>query len=182
MKSTIIIPFDTVYALRRHFFQNELEQGAFLFSRPERGDAELRLVVEDSYLVPPRGWEVQMEVYLQMRDSERAKIMKLARDRDLAAIDCHSHPNSGENVWFSPSDIAGITEFAQYAKWKLDGRPFAAMVWGEKSVDAVMWQAEFAGAEPVTEVQIIGTKHERFLPRGSWFRSLRGKHRFSPYE
>jgi hypothetical protein len=140
------------------------------------------MIVEDFYLVPPRGWEVQMEVYLQMRDSERAKIMKLARDKDLAAIDCHSHPHAGDDVWFSPSDVAGITDFAQYAKWKLGGKPFAAMVWGEESVDAVIWQGGFTGAERVDSILIVGGTDGILRPKDSWFTTPRGTHRFSDYE
>jgi hypothetical protein len=181
VKNAIVIPSATARTLRGHFFQNEVEQGAFLFARPDTAAAGVRLVVEDLYLVPPLGWEVQMEVYLQMRDSERAKIMKLARDKNLAAIDCHSHPQAGQDVWFSPSDVAGIMEFAQYARWKLDGKPFAAMVWGEASVDAVVWHGSFSQAERVDEIH-VGNPPRVLIPNGSWFRPPRGRHRFAAYE
>jgi hypothetical protein len=85
-------------------------------------------------------------------------------------------------VWYSPSDVAGITDFAQYAKWKLDGKPFAAMVWGEQSVDAVLWQGEFADAERVALVKIVGNSNQTLIPTGSWFHTPRAKHRFVSYE
>lgn len=182
MTNTIIIPSSIAATLRQHFFQNEVEQGAFLFAQARHDGGELQLDVADFYLVPARGWEVQMEVYLQMKDSERAKIMKLAREKNLCAIDCHSHPRAGDDVWFSPSDVAGITDFAQYAKWKLDGKPFAAMVWGEQSVDAVLWQGEFADAERVAQVKIVGNSNQTLIPTGSWFHTPRAKHRFASYE
>ncbi|PYJ87781.1 MAG: hypothetical protein DME22_00375 [Verrucomicrobia bacterium] len=182
MKNTIIIPSGIAATLRRQFFQNEVEQGAFLFAEAKRESDGLHLVVADFYLVPARGWEVQMEVYLQMKDSERAKIMKLARENNLCAIDCHSHPHAEDDVWFSLSDVAGISDFAQYAKWKLNGKPFAAMVWGEKSVDAVLWRDDFAHAERVALVKIIGNTNQTLIPTGSWFNAPRGKHRFATYE
>lgn len=181
MKNTIVIPNAIGRALRAHLFQTSVEQGAFLFARLDIAFTGLRLVVEDFYLVPDLGWEVQMDAYLQMRDSERAKIMKLARDKSLAAIDCHSHPHSREDVWFSPSDIAGIKEFAQYARWKLNGRPFAAMVWGEQSVDAVVWQGAFLQAEPIHEIH-LGIPSCVLVPNRSWFKPARVKHRFVAYE
>src|SRR5205823_4001260 len=98
------IPTHVADTVRRHLFQDDFEQGAFLFARPVGSREELNLAVEDFYLVPASGWETQMDVYLEMKDSERAKIMKLARDKDLAAIDCHSHPRAENDVWFSPSD------------------------------------------------------------------------------
>lgn len=180
--NSIIIPSNIAVTLRNHFFQNEVEQGAFLFAEAIHSSGELQFDVIDFYLVPARGWEVQMDVYLQMKDSERAEIMKMAREKNLCAIDCHSHPQAGDDVWFSPSDVAGITDFAQYARWKLGGKPFAAMVWGEQSVDAVVWQGEFRAAEPVALVKIVGSSNQMVTPTGSWFDEPRGKNRFALYE
>lgn len=182
MKTSIVIPATIADTLRAHLFQNDMEQGAFLFARVEQTAAALSLVVEESYLVPARGWEVQMDIYLQMKDSERGKIMQMARAKRLCAIDCHSHPGAGGDVWFSPSDVAGISDFADYAKWKLDGRPFAAMVWGEASADAVMWSGDFAGPTVPDEIRIVGEPRHTFIPTHSWFQSPRGKHRFDSYE
>lgn len=182
MKNSIIIPAEIRNVLHRHFFQNEVEQGAFLLAEAERPRGRLNLVVADYYLVPAHGWEVQAEIYLQMKDSERAKIMRLAREKDLCAIDCHSHPHANDDVWFSPSDIAGIAEFAQCAKWKLDGKPFAAMVWAEESVDAVLWQGNFDSGQRVDTVKILGDPDQIIIPTGSWFHAPRGKHRFASYE
>jgi hypothetical protein len=172
MKTKIIIPADIKEKLLAHLFQNRLEQGAFLFSRREVSGDAVCLNVRGTYFVPPEGWEAQEELYLEMRDDERAKIMKLARDQGLAVIDCHSHPGSKDKVQFSPSDRTGITEFAAYAKWKLPGQPFAAMVWGETSLDAVLWQGEFLNAEIVNEVIVATLPACRvILPQGSWFLS-----------
>ena len=182
MTAEIVIPSGLAMALRAHLFQNDIEQGAFLFARPEERGDSLSLTVEDSYLVPSRGWEVQMDVYLQMKDSERGKIMQKARAKRLCAIDCHSHPHAGADVWFSPSDIKGITEFADYAKWKLDGRPFAALVWGEESVDAVVWSGDFSEPIAATTILITGNPPLLLTPTGSWFHPPRAKHRFEAYE
>src|SRR5258706_13522804 len=85
MSNNIIIPPEIAKTLRQHLFQNELEQGAFLFAEAKHENGALNLITADCYLVPASGWEVQMEVYLQMKDSERAKIMKLAREKSLCA-------------------------------------------------------------------------------------------------
>jgi homogentisate 1,2-dioxygenase len=170
MKCTVAIPRDLEKTLRRHLFQNELEQGAFLFAHVTATAGDISLEAKDIYLIPPDGWQVQLEVYLEMKDTERAKIMKIARDADFAVIDCHSHPGSGDDVWFSPSDQAGISDFALYVKWKLDGKPYAAMVWGESSLDAVAWHSNFAEVQQVDEVRIVGRSSQILTPRGTWFR------------
>ena len=120
-----------------------------------------------------------MDVYLEMSHEERGKILKLARDRGAAIIDCHSHPHSYADVWFSPSDRHGITDFAQYVRWKLDGKPFAALVWGEASVDGVVWQETFEQAQPLDLIRVGSTTCQDMRPTGSWFRRPARFNRFS---
>jgi hypothetical protein len=164
----ITIPSTLFEQFHAHLFQSELEQGAFLFGRPS-DDA---FAVDDLYLVPSAGWDVQLDVYLEMKDTERAKIMRLAAAKGSGIVDCHSHPGAADDVWFSPSDISGITSFAQYAKWKLRGAPYIATVWGESSVDAVYWSGTYARPGLVDAIEVLSTSH-RLVPTGSWFREPR---------
>ncbi len=169
MRYSIVIAENEESVLRAHLFQGGLEQGAFLFAHVLSTPEEVILEVVDAYLIPPEGWLIQSEVYLEMNDAERAKIMKKARDRGVAVVECHSHPGSEDAVCFSLSDQKGIAEFALYAKWKLDGKPYAAMVWGECSVDAVIWLSNFAEPHKVNEVCIIGKMAKILVPRNTWF-------------
>jgi hypothetical protein len=167
---SVSIPAALERDLRRHLFQGELEQGAFLFAAVVEKPSAVNLSAVDAYMVPPEEWEMQSEVHLEMADLARAKIMKMARNRDLAVIDCHSHPHSGNHVWFSPSDRAGITEFAGYVKWKIGGKPYTAMVLGESSLDAVAWYDDFSMPGRVDSVEVLTTPPTLWKPRGSWFK------------
>jgi hypothetical protein len=151
-------------------FQNHLEQAVFFFASVSRLSDATVLEVQSLYKVPAEGWRHQAEIYLEMKDEERGRIMKLARDQGAALIDSHSHPRSAGRVGFSPSDIRGITEFAAYSKWKLPGRPYGAAVWGEKSVDAVVWDGDFDSALGVSEVKAGAVT---LIPRGTWFEKER---------
>ncbi len=167
---TLRLPPSLFDELIQFLFQNELEQGGFLFAKPIGNE----LLVEDVYLIPPDGWLVQLDVYLEMKDTERAKVMNIARQGGWSVIDCHSHPGSNDDVWFSPSDIAGISGFAAYAKWKLSGLPYVAAVWGEKSVDAVLWRGDFSQAQRLDEIRIARPGGDLILiPRGTWFQEPR---------
>jgi hypothetical protein len=170
MSVSILIPQPVHAALQVHLFQNALEQGAFLLARVAEGADRLCLEAVDAYFVPPEGWEVQTEAYLELKDSERARVMYWARQARLALIDCHSHPDSASHVWFSPSDRTGITDFAAYARWKLEGKPYVGTVWGEASVDAVVWHGDFAAARPVDQVAVVEPDGHVLRPRGTWFR------------
>lgn len=173
MTAEIIIPESLEGRLQAHLFQNRLEQGAFLFTTVSQTAERLALTVEGLYLVPPEGWHIQAEEYLEMKDSERAKIMKQARDGNFAVVDCHSHPRATDDVWFSPSDRDGTAEFAAYARWKLDGKPYVATVWGRSSTDAVLWQGDFTQPQRVDAIRVVGERTRTILPRGSWFRAPR---------
>jgi hypothetical protein len=169
MKTTIVLPAGLPQQLRAHLFQNELEQGAFLYARPQIDADGVCLEVAEAFFVPPEGWAIQTEVHLEMKNEMRAKIMQQAWAGDFAAIDCHSHPHANGQVWFSPSDKWGITDFAAYAKWRLGGKPFAAIVWGWSSADAVVWHGDFTAPQRVDRI-LVGSIKSVLRPRGTWFR------------
>lgn len=157
----------------RAFVPNDVEQGAFLFANYTQSGNSLHLRVCDIYPVPSTAWLVQSTHYLEMRDDERAKIMKMARDRDAALVECHSHPHSGSQVQFSPSDIKGLDEFSQYAHWKLDGKPYAALVFGEISVAGKLWHGDFSTGYAVEHIAIeSGGAVPTPTKRRGWLRFL----------
>jgi hypothetical protein len=168
--TNLIVAKDLFNELKSFFFQSTLEQGAFLFANSEGENIR----AFDVYLIPADGWVVQLDVYLEMKDSERGKIMQMARQKQCAVIDCHSHPDSGTDVWFSPSDISGITKFAAYVKWRLPGTPYVATVWGEDSVDGVVWLPGSNKPQLLDSLTIHSEAESSSMkPRGTWFREPR---------
>lgn len=168
--SKVTIPATLFDKVKLFLFQNSLEQGAFLFAQ-SRGDL---IDVKEAYLIAPEGWSVQLDVYLEMKDVERGRIMQIARQKSYAVVDCHSHPDSGDDVWFSPSDISGITKFAAYVKWKLPGTPYVATVWGEDSIDGVVWLPGVDQPQLLEAVEVhTDTGTNVLKPRGTWFREPR---------
>jgi hypothetical protein len=159
--------------LRDHLFQDELEQGAFIFAQLVEAEEEIVLRGIELYLVPPEGWRVHTAYRLEMTDEERAKILKLARDSGLCLVDCHSHLGFASEAAFSPSDRDGVKEFAPYVRWKLDRRPYVAAVWADDAVDAVMWEADFEDAQHVDEICVTGEPPTALVPAGSWFEPRR---------
>lgn len=171
MTRIVIIPAHIARPLRTHLFQNTLEQGAFLFANVHSSPNSTQLNVVDLHLVPSSGWEVQTEVHLEMKDEERALIMRFARDGGYCVIDCHSHPSSDHHVAFSPSDHQGITDFSRYANWKLGGKPFGALVWGRRSLDGVMWNETPPHPATIDAVHIASPSPHILIPRNTWSRA-----------
>jgi len=177
MRYTVSVPGAMFDRLQQDLFQNELEQAAFLYAEHRQEDKGIHLEAVEYYLVPSEGWEVQHEFHLELTDGERARVLKRARDGGFALIDCHSHPPAVDDVEFSPSDVWGINEFAQYVRWKLGGRPYAAMVWGRISVDAVGWHSDFKAPSRIAEILVSGSHKRAIVPSYSF---LRPRMRFSP--
>jgi hypothetical protein len=168
VKFIINIPADIKKRVYKHLFQNELEQGAFLYSHYTEDIAKMTLEIVDQYLVPRSGWHIQSGFHLELKDDERAKIMKLARDKKYALIDCHSHINLGRKVAFSLSDKAGIGEFSGYVKWKLDGRSYVAIALNKTSADAVGWHGDYSKPCRINEIRIVGSNEKIIAPRYTW--------------
>jgi len=158
MKHRIAIPNHIHEPLMSHLFQGDVEQGAFLLAQAEKYRSVFQLSAFELIRIPPTGWNIQSAYHLELSEAERARIMKSARDRGCSLIECHSHPHSGDYAEFSYTDRLGLNEFVPYVRWKLDSRPYGALVWGENSFDGRIWYDDFAKSHLVSEVIITGAK------------------------
>jgi hypothetical protein len=139
MSFNMLISENLYRALRKHLFKGKEEQGAFLFAIDATGFSEMTLKVEDVYLIPPEAWDVQKSYYLELSQTEKVKIMLMARKRNCHLIECHSHRSRYGMKFFSPSDIYGLKEFITYVRWKLPGKKYGALVWTKKSLYGELW-------------------------------------------
>jgi hypothetical protein len=154
MGVNVIIPERLYRSLAKHLFKGSLEQGAFLFATDSSISGEPALEVKNLYLIPSEAWDVHSPYYLELKDTEKVRIMKMARQLDCHLIECHSHRHSSGPARFSPSDISGLDEFVEYVRWKLPGKKYGALVWTESSVYGQVWNGGQASPTDVSEVRI----------------------------
>lgn len=162
MKHRVLVPNHLYTTLMSHLFQGDIEQGAFLLAQVEKRPSLFQLTTFGLILIPPTGWKIQSAYHLEMSETERTRIMKEARDKSCSLVECHSHPGTGNFAELSYSDHIGLKEFVPYVRWKLDGRPYGALVWGESSFDGRVWYDDFAKSHLVSEVIITGEKEITF--------------------
>jgi len=67
-------------------------------------------------------------------------VMNRARKNDMALVEIHSHPFTKKDVRFSRTDNEGFKEFVPYVLESLPGKPYAAIVLGQSSADAICWK------------------------------------------
>lgn len=149
MPLTLRLPGAVYQAARRHLLptHSRLEQGGFLFSQYV---AENRRNPVFAYVdwMPLKAddYAEQYQDYLELTDAARARIIKRAHDLGACLVELHSHPGPYPAA-FSPSDMHGFEEFVPHVRWRLKGKPYAAVVIAPSGFDALGWID--AGKAPV---------------------------------
>lgn len=151
--------------LRRHLLRTpRCEQGAFLFCRHSvSGGANHVFACEDWSPLKRSDFEVQAGDYLELTDAARAGLIKQAHDRGLCLVESHSHPGPYPAA-FSCSDLTGLDEFVPHVRWRLRGRPYAALVFAQSGFDGLAW-ADGADTLP-QQLVAIETEKARLAATG----------------
>jgi hypothetical protein len=143
--------------LLHHLFSGHVEQVAFGFAEWEVRDGG-PLEVLDLELIPASGFVLQSDYHVELSPETQSRIIKIAFDRRACLVEFHSH-RSRWPAQFSGSDLSGFDDFVPHVRWRLAGRPYAALVFHETSFDGLAW----IGASPsqVEGVQIGGGQLRR---------------------
>jgi hypothetical protein len=86
--------------------------------------------------------------------SEEAKVAALAaiKRAGLAAVEVHTHPGADKTVQFSGYDEEQLPVFAHYVQLKIPGRPFGALVFGQRSHAGRIWDQGAVSSLRVTAI------------------------------
>lgn len=114
------------------------EQGAFLFAHAARSDGEIVFEVIEAAKLGRGDFAVQESDYLEMADETRAGLIKRAHDLDALLVEMHSHLGPWPAA-FSPSDRLGLAETVPHMWWRLNKRPYIAIVVAGSGFDALLW-------------------------------------------
>jgi hypothetical protein len=163
-----------LYRTAREHLRGHIEQvGFFLADFDTRRSAFL---LRDWRSMPAEAFEYQSAYHVTLRDEMRPEIIKWAWDADACLVEVHSHGDDGI-AWFSPSDLAGFDDWVPHVRWRLRGRPYAAIVTAGDSFDALAWLADEKGPVQVTALEVDGVAHAataRTLPRLAEWRERHG--------
>ena len=114
------------------------EHGAFLFASPTKNGA---LNVVDIVVLSPGDFEAQTAYHLRLSSEVLQKMIVRAHRTGTALIEAHSHPLArGSAVCFSPFDCEELAEAGPHMAWRLPGRPYVALVFGQDAFDSLYWE------------------------------------------
>jgi hypothetical protein len=144
----IAVARDTFDYLRQHLARPE--QVVFGYARYHEG----RFDVVDIDAIAGRDIESQSKVHVALADGIRPRLIQSAWKRDLCLIEAHSHGPEGR-AKFSMSDLLGFEEWVPHVRWRLQGRPYAALVCAGETWDAIAWRHPPTSPEPVAAIEIV---------------------------
>jgi hypothetical protein len=144
-------------AVVAHLFppESDLEQAAFGFAeRVSVGDA-IVFRMFDWMPVPPSGFELQLAYHFELTDEMKATVIKRAHDLGSCLVEFHCHTGQWP-AEFSPSDRAGFREFVPHVLWRLNSRPYVAVVVARTGHDALAWLESIKHPQRVSALRITG--------------------------
>lgn len=150
-----VIGRDLYDALGGHLSARAEQVGFFL---AEAQLDERVFVLREWRPVPPEGLKHQSDVHVSLTDEIRAEVIKWAWDSGLSLVEAHSHGKWGP-AKFSPSDLWGLEEWVPHVWWRLQGRPYAALVAADDTFDAIAWIDRPRAAEQVQALVVGDVEH-----------------------
>ncbi len=146
MPTDLHVSLPTYQRTLGHLFSSlESENAAFLYTRACTSDGRLVLSAEDHHLVPHDGFVRRSAYHFELRDDVQRHVIKEAHARGCCLVEAHSHPFPSP-ACFSETDVLGLVDWVPHVRWRLSGRPYAALVLAPGSFDAVVFSA---GVAPV---------------------------------
>ncbi len=126
--------------LLRNGRATEYESGAFLFaSQATDGVLDIAEVI----VLKHADFVVQSARFLELKDGVLQQMIIRAHRTKTALIEAHSHPFAvGPRVCFSYSDCVGLAHLGPQMTWRLPGRPYVALVFGQDAFDSLYWEGK----------------------------------------
>lgn len=147
------------------YLQHETERMAFLaavpaaIGRDDAGDSggtgDAWEVVDVMYLDDDRDYSYQGSAGVELADDIRPRTLKWATSLDAALIEVHTHGPGRFPTTFSITDLRGLREAVPGLIWRLDGRPYAAIVvGGRQDHDSLTWASKDTPPTPIGHLVI----------------------------
>ena len=157
-------PFSYEATVGHLFSAWNTEHAAFLFAHASPADRKLLLSVEDQYLVPRASFTSRSPFHFELNHEVQAHVIKEAHDRRCCLVEVHSHPFPAL-ACFSPTDVTGLLEWVVHVRWRLQDRPYAALVVSPGSFDALVFSDKSSARPTVLNTLMVGAT--RLHPTGT---------------
>jgi len=141
MSAVLHVPRGAYETLCAHLLGQRGEAAAFIYTKPKSSDGDLRLDFIELELVSPKDCRGGSLYGIELTDTARSRVIAKAAQLAASITEAHSHPFTRRGAMFSGIDLEGLKEFVPHVWWRLRGGPYAALVFGQRDFDALVWVA-----------------------------------------
>lgn len=172
MTTSIEIPEKIYNNLKNHLFPravHPVEESAFVYAQINEDDLSLTFRYSDLYLVKTGDYVTRSAYHFELKDELRGQIIKKAHDLGSSIIEFHSHVRQ-DSAQFSETDWLGFNEFVPHVMWRLKGKPYAAVVFADTTLDSFVWCNR--NQDPIP-LDYLVTGPKRIFPTNNSIRDLK---------
>lgn len=141
--------------LRSHVLQGPEEEAAVCLGGHVVTDEVLALLIREVHPVPEEFLVSHDGTFVEIDPVWLAANIKKARATRLSIVIVHSHPFSSDGVRFSSIDTSGQERLLPKLQARVPDVPHAEMVFGQESIDSLIWPSRATRPEAVDEVRVI---------------------------
>lgn len=142
--------------LKKYLLQDKIERVVFMYLIEETREKEKISfnVAELDFIRPNDSGESCYS--LELKEKKQAEIIKKAWGGGYLIGEAHSHPFSKNGVCFSYTDLSGFEEFVPHIWWRLNNRPYIALVFSQTDFDALAWINNPTSPEKIEGIIVDG--------------------------
>lgn len=159
MIRTLVFTGTDIEMLRSHLLQNVGgngdEEASIVLAGASRLPGEVRLLVREVVPAPRSALLRQGPAGLEVDPAFLATYLKRCRVEELSFLLAHSHPFSTHRVGFSGIDDGGERELMPKLFARAPRGPHGAIVIGQATMAARIWESAAGGAMPIDSVRVI---------------------------
>jgi len=141
---------------KEHLLKTNGEHFAFFLCGVSESHDGISFLVRDFAPIQDTDVKFAKGIGLRLDLEALLQVTNRARSERLALVEAHSHPWSKTDVRFSAIDLAGLKEFVPYILDDLPSSPYAATVWGKKSVDGLCWRSSVEDNASLAQIRVVG--------------------------
>jgi hypothetical protein len=148
---TVITCTHELWAPAREHLRGHIEQVGFFLA--DYNPAQQAFALLEWRSMPAEAFEHQSAYHVTLRDEIRPEIITWAFRAQACLIEVHSHGERGTPA-FSPSDIGGFADWVPHVRWRLSGRPYAAIVTVGDRLDSICWLGDGHAPEQIEHLKV----------------------------
>ncbi|PZR82737.1 MAG: hypothetical protein DLM65_03220 [Candidatus Aeolococcus gillhamiae] len=112
---------------------------AVAFMRASMPDAVGVFRVQELRMVQSQAYDSRSDDHCTVDDETRAKVIKWAWDSTSCLLEAHSHGLLFSPARFSRFDLVQLAQWVPHVQWRLQGRPYVALVTASRDIDGLAW-------------------------------------------